>query len=66
MRISLIVRPLLFFVAATVALPAATESPMLEVGSAAPSLQLPAANGSRYSLAENDGAKVLIFYRGLW
>lgn len=51
---------------ASTALPAAAGSPSLDVGSAAPQLQLAAADGSSRSLAAIDGPRVLIFYRGLW
>ena len=40
--------------------------PGVEVGSAAPELKLPAADGTSRSLAAADGTTVLIFYRGLW
>jgi hypothetical protein len=51
---------------ASTALPAAAGSPTPEVGTAAPPLQLSAAEGSSRSLAAIDGPRVLIFYRGLW
>ena len=44
----------------------AAESPVVEVGQAAPELKLPAADGSSRSLAAADGTTVLVFYRGLW
>lgn len=44
----------------------AGESPVLEVGQAAPELKLPAADGSSRSLAAADGTTVLVFYRGVW
>jgi hypothetical protein len=44
----------------------AAEAPVVEVGSAAPELKLPAADGSSRSLAAADGKTVLVFYRGLW
>jgi len=53
-------------VLASTAVPAAAGSPSLDVGSAAPPLQLAASDGSSRSLAAIDGPKVLIFYRGLW
>jgi len=51
---------------AAVTSPALAGSAALDVGSAAPPLELNAADGSRLSLAVGDGPKVLIFYRGLW
>lgn len=52
---------------AMVALGAAAAAPSLQVGSAAPPLDLPAADGgARRSLQEIEGPAVLIFYRGLW
>ena len=44
----------------------AAETPLVEVGHAAPDLKLPAADGTSRSLAAADGATVLVFYRGLW
>ena len=52
--------------AAAVASPVLAGGPELAVGSAAPPLGLTAADGSRHSLADGDGPRVLIFYRGLW
>jgi hypothetical protein len=52
--------------AAAVASPVQAGSPVLGVGSAAPPLELTAADGSSYSLGTGDGPRVLIFYRGLW
>jgi len=45
---------------------ASAETPVLQVGTKAPPLELSAADGSSRSLAEIDGPKVLIFFRGLW
>jgi hypothetical protein len=44
----------------------AAEAPVVEVGSAAPELKLPAADGTSRSLAASEGTTVLVFYRGLW
>lgn len=44
----------------------AADGPGLEVGDAAPNLNLPAADGTSRSLAASEGVRVLIFYRGLW
>ncbi len=66
MNMKSLVRFVLLAAAATIAVPALAASPMPEVGSAAPPLDLPAADGSHRSLAEIDGPRVLIFYRGLW
>ena len=44
----------------------AAEAPAVEVGHAAPELELPAADGTSRSLAAADGTTVLVFYRGLW
>ena len=66
MNTSPTVRFVVFAAAMAVALPASAESPLPEVGSAAPMLDLAAADGSRRSLAMIEGPKVLIFYRGLW
>jgi len=42
------------------------ETPVVEVGHAAPELKLPAADGTSRSLAATDGITVLVFFRGLW
>jgi hypothetical protein len=63
---SSVTRFVLVGLAATVALPAFAQSPPPAVGSAAPPLELAAADGSHRSLATIDGPRVLIFYRGLW
>jgi hypothetical protein len=52
--------------AAAAAVPAFAAAPVPKIGSVAPALDLPAADGSRRSLAAIDGPRVLIFYRGLW
>jgi 3-deoxy-D-arabino-heptulosonate 7-phosphate (DAHP) synthase class II len=44
----------------------AAEAPVVEVGRAAPDLELPAADGTSRSLAAADGITVLVFFRGLW
>jgi peroxiredoxin len=44
----------------------AAEAPAVEVGHAAPEIELPAADGTSRSLAAADGTTVLVFYRGLW
>ncbi len=49
-----------------VAFAVSADQPVPEVGSAAPPLELKAADGNIRSLAASDGPKVLIFYRGLW
>ena len=51
--------------AAMIAFSAAGSS-LPEVGSAAPPLDLKAADGTSHSLAVIDGPRVLIFFRGLW
>ena len=66
MNMTSIAKFVLFVSAATVALTASAGSPLPEVGSAAPPLELVATDGSRHSLATIDGPRVLIFYRGLW
>ncbi len=63
MRVSSFAGVLVF---ATIAIPALAASPVPEVGSAAPPLALPSADGGRRSLTDIDGPVVLIFYRGLW
>jgi hypothetical protein len=63
MRVSSFVGAL---VLVSIAIPALAASPMPEVGSAAPPLALPSADGGRRSLADVGGPVVLIFYRGLW
>jgi hypothetical protein len=62
------IRPLACCVllATTMTSPALAVSPAPAVGSAAPPLELTAADGRRHSLATGDGPKVLVFYRGLW
>ena len=58
---------LVLFVSAAFLAPwASAETAGLEVGSKAPPLELSAADGSSRSLAEIDGPRVLIFFRGLW
>ncbi|MDX2437543.1 MAG: hypothetical protein QNL88_10900 [Acidobacteriota bacterium] len=59
-------RCFVFAAAMTVALTAAAGPPVPDVGSAAPALELTAADGSSRSLAAAGGPRVLIFYRGLW
>ena len=66
MNMSSVARFVLVGLAATLSLPASAESPLPAVGSAAPPLELAAADGSHRSLATIDGPRVLIFYRGLW
>ena len=44
----------------------AAGTPLVEVGSPAPELELTSAAGEARSLAAVDGPTVLIFYRGLW
>jgi hypothetical protein len=66
MSMKSLVRFVLLTAAAAAAVPAFASTPMPEVGSAAPSVDLPAADGSRASLAAIDGPRVVIFYRGLW
>jgi hypothetical protein len=44
----------------------ASDVPVPEVGSAAPRLKLPAADGTSRSLEAADETMVLVFYRGLW
>jgi hypothetical protein len=51
---------------ATTAVSVVAGSPAPTVGTAAPELNLEAADGSSRSLAAIDGPKILIFYRGLW
>jgi len=52
--------------AAIPAIPAIAAQPVPKVGSAAPALNLPAADGGHRSLAAANGPTVVIFYRGLW
>ncbi len=66
MNMKSLTRFVLLTAAAAAAVPLLAATPMPEVGSVAPSLDLPAADGSRASLAKIDGPRVLIFYRGLW
>ena len=66
MNLNSMTRFVMIGLAATVALPTFAQSPMPAVGSAAPPLELAAADGSHRSLATIDGPRVLIFYRGLW
>lgn len=66
MNLKSLARFVLFAAASTVAATTLAASPGLEVGSAAPPLDLASADGSNRSLAEIDGPRVLIFYRGLW
>lgn len=51
---------------AAVALSGTAISADLEVGSPAPPLRLPSADGGSRALADIDGPRVLVFYRGLW
>lgn len=64
--IKTVVSSVVVFAVAALALPTASLAADLVVGSAAPALELEAADGDRRSLASGGGAKVLIFYRGLW
>jgi hypothetical protein len=66
MRMSSTIRLAVVTVVAAFALPAPAATSSIEIGSAAPALELVAADGSQRSLAASDGPKVLIFYRGLW
>ena len=66
MKMSSTARLVLLAAVTTIGLPALAGTPMAEVGSAAPPLELTAPDGSRHSLAAADGPRVLIFYRGLW
>jgi len=66
MNLDSMARIILLLSATAFTLPASAQSPLPEVGSAAPPLELVAADGSRHSLATIDGPRVLIFYRGLW
>lgn len=66
MRVNSIALCFALAAAATLASPASPGTSPLAVGSAAPPLELTAADGSRRSLVAGDGPKVLIFYRGLW
>ncbi len=66
MNMNSMARFVLVGLAATAAFSASAGSPLLEVGSVSPPLELSAADGSQRSLAAIDGPRVLIFYRGLW
>lgn len=66
MRMKTMAQSSLLAALAGFALVVSAGQPTLEVGSKAPPLKLAAADGSSRSLAEIDGPKVLVFYRGLW
>ena len=66
MKLISLARFAVLMAAATLPIPVFAASPALEVGSAAPPLELTAADGRQRSLAEIEGPTVLIFFRGLW
>lgn len=66
MRMQSIAQKSLLAAVAGFAIVVSAGQPMPEVGAKAPPLKLASADGSSRSLAEIDGPKVLIFYRGLW
>lgn len=64
--IKTVVSSVVLFAVAALAVPTVSLAADLAVGSTAPALKLEAADGDLRSLASGGGAKVLIFYRGLW
>lgn len=66
MKLRSLARLVALTVVVTSALPALAEPPPIEVGAKAPKLELTGDDGIRHSLADSQGPKILIFYRGLW